>query len=204
MDWPWKENPEHFKKYLPKAIKRYVFNVFCTLVYNNIIGLVRPVSFDAAEKPTFTVFVTHFMLCLVLEDFCTYWHHRFLHHPYLYSKIHKEHHEFYNVIHVTAISAHWFEYLFVNYIPLYMGLFVMGQRIHLMTVTAFVWYRVLKTHDNHCGYEFPYTVFNFVPFATDSLFHNLHHLKNTGNYGSFLNIWDTIFGTEDVSSKEVL
>ena len=196
-DWPWKENPKHFRKYLPKGLKSYAINIVTAAVYNQLLGLFRQPSLPADDIPTFFVFILHFFFCLLLEDFLFYWGHRMLHHPYLYARVHKQHHEFYNVIHIAAINAHWFEFLKGNYIPLMAGLLVLGKKIHMVTVISFVVYRTLKTHDNHSGYEFPIDLFKFVPFATHSGYHNYHHFKNIGNYGSFLIVWDTIFRTNN-------
>ena len=34
-----------------------------------------------------------------------------------------------------------------------------------------------------------------MPFQSEAEFHDYHHSKNDGNYGTFFPFWDTIFGT---------
>ena len=35
------------------------------------------------------------------------------------------------------------------------------------------------------------------------MYHNYHHLKNTGNFGSMFVIWDSIFGTNSYYYKDL-
>ena len=195
IDWPWIENPEHFKKHFPKAVKSYLINITSAVAYNQLIGLIRTPSLDPINKPTFPGFMWQFVVCILLEDFFFYWSHRLLHHPLLYARVHKQHHECYNIIHLSAINAHWIEFLIGNYLPLMAGVLVLGGRLHIITLMFFVVYRTQKTHDAHSGYDFPAVLFNLAPCSTSSAYHNYHHLKNMGNYGSSFTIWDTIFRT---------
>lgn len=67
--------------------------------------------------------------------------------------------------------------------------------MHAITLTTFLTFRLIETNDGHSGYEFPISMFKMVPFMSEPSYHNYHHLKNIGNYGSFTWIWDTIFQT---------
>jgi methylsterol monooxygenase/4-alpha-methyl-delta7-sterol-4alpha-methyl oxidase len=53
----------------------------------------------------------------------------------------------------------------------------------------------METCDGHCGYEFSWSPFRLLPLSGSSNYHNYHHSKNVGNYGSFFTLWDTICGT---------
>ena len=55
--------------------------------------------------------------------------------------------------------------------------------------------RRIETNDDHCGYEFPWSIYRVMPFGTDATYHNFHHTKNLGNYSSFMTVWDTVFNS---------
>jgi len=55
--------------------------------------------------------------------------------------------------------------------------------------------RMSKSGDAHCGYDFPWSPFQYIPFGTDEVFHDFHHTNNIGNYASFFTIWDSMMGT---------
>jgi len=70
-----------------------------------------------------------------------------------------------------------------------------------------IFIRIIKTTEAHSGYEFSWSPLNKLPFFNSADFHNFHHLKFKGNFGSFLTIWDTICGTlnkeyEEFSAKK--
>ena len=41
---------------------------------------------------------------MLTEDFFFYWGHRLMHLPYLYKRIHKQHHEFKNPVSMAAVN----------------------------------------------------------------------------------------------------
>ena len=49
---------------------------------------------------------------------------------------------------------------------------------------------------HHSGYDFPWSMFTLIPFQGSALEHDLHHSKNTGNFGSFFTWWDYACGTQ--------
>ena len=113
----------------------------------------------------------------------------------------------FNVIFLASVYAHPFEYLIGNAIPSLVGLFIMKSRVHCISHLGWVMFRFFETHEVHSGLEFPISPFSVIPFGTGPKYHDYHHLKNQGNYGSFTSIWDTLFGTnqiyrELVSSKD--
>jgi len=55
--------------------------------------------------------------------------------------------------------------------------------------------RLLETYEGHSGYEFPWSMFRFLPFGGQSVYHDFHHSHNSGNYGSFFTYLDILFGT---------
>jgi len=118
-----------------------------------------------------------------------------MHLPFFYSRIHKIHHEDYNVITMSLSHMHPVEFIFEGMIPMMASLMILKHRIHILTVSCWVAYRVFAAVGNHSGYEFPWSMFKVVPFGLDAPDHHWHHSKNDGNYGSFTIIWDVLFGT---------
>jgi sterol desaturase/sphingolipid hydroxylase (fatty acid hydroxylase superfamily) len=64
-------------------------------------------------------------------------------------------------------------------------------------LTAMCWYglRTAESLDGHCGYDFSWSPYRFVPFSGGSAYHDFHHSSNVGNYSSWFCIMDTVFGT---------
>lgn len=195
IDWPWKENPKHFKRILPGAIKAYLINSVSFFFYMLALGIFAQPALSLNKLPSFGKYVYQIFMCILLEDFFFYWGHRLLHHPLLYARVHKKHHEFYNTIHISCIDTHWFEFLASNIIPLFSSIFVLKGQIHMVTFMSFFWIRVSNTHGGHSGYDFPWVGGKEIPGTMDSAYHSFHHLKNVGNYASFFRFWDTLFGT---------
>lgn len=46
------------------------------------------------------------------------------------------------------------------------------------------------------GYEFPWSPYRLLPFASSATSHEWHHSHNVGNFGSFFRWWDAAFGTD--------
>lgn len=62
--------------------------------------------------PDFMTIFWHILVCAFLNDFGFYWTHRLLHVPWLYSRIHKKHHEYHGTIGFAAEYAHFVKILF--------------------------------------------------------------------------------------------
>ena len=111
----------------------------------------------------------------------------------LYQMFHKQHHEYMHPISITSEYAHPVEYAISNHFPSFVGMLILGDRMHIWTIMIWGTLRILETHDGHSGYEFPWSIFHLIPLGTDSTYHIFHHSKNVGNYSSLTTIWDTIF-----------
>ena len=62
--------------------------------------------------------------------------------------------------------------------------------------------RLFQAIDAHSGYEFPFSLHNFIPVWAGADFHDVHHEKFIGNYASSFRWWDAIMDT--VSSPEAI
>jgi Delta7-sterol 5-desaturase len=135
-------------------------------------------------------------LLLVFEDTYFYWMHRLLHHPFLYSRVHRVHH--YSVD-PTPFSTYSFH-------PLEAAILFFGQMLTLSIVpisnlAVGIW--ALLTLFNsvviHLGYEiYPqwFTEFWLTKWKTPSTHHNMHHEKVRGNYALIFTWWDKLMNTE--------
>jgi sterol desaturase/sphingolipid hydroxylase (fatty acid hydroxylase superfamily) len=79
--------------------------------------------------------------------------------------------------------------------PTFACLFVLKNKMHIMTMGGWLLFKTLALVEDHSGIELPFSMFNVLPFASSMSDHYHHHLNNDGNYGSFLKIWDALFGT---------
>ena len=85
--------------------------------------------------------------------------------------------------------------MFVNGNSFMFGTYFLAENLHITTLMLWMTIRGLETHDAHCGYEFPWSPFRLIPFGGDASYHDFHHTRNVGNYGTFMTIWDTLFDT---------
>ena len=192
--WPWEKNKKLFKKKLKKTIALITLNILIGLITTTILNHLTKISIS--KMPTFQIHLTNYFLCGITTSFFFYWSHRFLHLPFIYKKIHKIHHEHSNTIVFAATYAHPIELIFGNIMPKYMICFILGRYLHISTFYCYFFTSVVRTNEEHSGYEFPVSFTNWNPFDGDSSFHNFHHFKNVGNYGAYLIIWDRIFRTD--------
>ena len=96
--WPWKgEDKEHWNNLKKRTAVVYAFNMFVLspLAYAVSYLLDQPLYNDVSLEgiPSAPQMVTQILFCMMLEDFLFHMGHRTLHHPNLYSHIHKIHHE---------------------------------------------------------------------------------------------------------------
>ena len=155
-----------------------------------------PFKTSLEEWPTGGVMLGQFMLFMLVEDVGFYWSHYVLHTSYFYW-VHKQHHEYYNTICLTATYAHPLEVLFSNVLPTYMGYRMLSlyMPVHVIIITIWMLFRMLETCDNHCGYEWSWGQLSFFPWKLGSEYHNFHHSHNVGNFGSMFEIWDYMMGS---------
>mmetsp|Transcript_2137 Transcript_2137/g.5004 ORF Transcript_2137/g.5004 Transcript_2137/m.5004 type:complete len:273 (+) Transcript_2137:123-941(+) len=133
-------------------------------------------------------FVFSIFLFIAFSDSLIYWIHRGLHHPSVYSYVHKPHHQF---IETTPYSSHAFHPVdgFLQGLPyqLFVLIFPIHNWLHLC-LFLFVNIWTVNIHDR-------LTMVSFFGLVNGAGHHNIHHLKNTSNYGQYLTLWDRLCGT---------
>ncbi|KAG0220005.1 c-5 sterol desaturase [Mortierella sp. NVP41] len=131
-----------------------------------------------------------FVSCLAFlffTDFGIYWVHRFLHHPFVYKRLHKPHHKW---IIPTPYSSHAFHFLdgYLQSMPYHIFVFLvpMQKYIYLGMFGAVNMWSVL-IHDGE--YKLDSSVVN------SAAHHAVHHLYFNYNYGQYFTLWDRIGGS---------
>ena len=67
---------------------------------------------------------------------------------------------------------------------------------HLVTGCSWIALRLLLTTELHCGYLFPWSLENLVPWLYGGpAHHDRHHEKTQCNFASSLVFWDWLLGT---------
>jgi sterol desaturase/sphingolipid hydroxylase (fatty acid hydroxylase superfamily) len=168
------------------------------------------ISTDNNDIPTLYGFIAQFIVLNLFEDFIFYWVHRSLHYPYLYKNIHVKHHKFDtmpgNTFSLNGEYANYLENIFNDILPIFISIFVFGfyKPTHLRLFWTWIVFRQIRTCDTHSGYDFPYNPLKLIYFIYGGArIHSVHHSLSGRKYNfGGLRIWDQIFGTEYVPSKE--
>lgn len=198
--WPWKD---------PKStmnVRSLILRSIATTLFNNL-AFALPMSFGnhwLAQMRGYTASASAFpspwevfwQLCvfMVLEDTVFFWSHYTLHKSkWLYKHIHKQHHEWYQVLGFASEFAHPVEFILGNALPFAVGPVLLGA--HNFTTLMWTIWRITETNLAHSNYELPWMPYALIPFTGGATAHEEHHSINTGNYSTFFNWWDVMMGT---------
>ncbi|KLU89389.1 C-5 sterol desaturase [Magnaporthiopsis poae ATCC 64411] len=126
-------------------------------------------------------------LFLIFTDFCIYWIHRGLHHPYVYKWLHKPHHKW---IMPTPFASHAFHPLdgYAQGFPYHVFVFIFPlQKMAYVALFVFVNFWTILIHDGE------YYADNAV--INGAACHAVHHFAFNYNYGQYTTLWDRIGGS---------
>lgn len=136
------------------------------------------------------------LLVLIVTETMIYWIHRGLHLPWLYARLHRQHHAFRrptpwvsNAFHpldsfAQALPYHLCAFLFPLHVGVYLGMFMF----------VMVW--TVLIHDR--------TTLSRAWAINHTERHTIHHWYNKDNYGQFFTFWDRVCGTcRDVDTRPV-
>eukprot|EP01117_Protostelium_nocturnum_P005688 TRINITY_DN2051_c0_g1_i1.p1 TRINITY_DN2051_c0_g1~~TRINITY_DN2051_c0_g1_i1.p1 ORF type:complete len:295 (-),score=81.05 TRINITY_DN2051_c0_g1_i1:79-963(-) len=148
--------------------------------------------------PTWWKVCAQVLFCAIFEDAYHYWMHRALHWGPLYKNIHKIHHEFSAPFGLTAEYAHPLETFILGLGtiggPLLLA-YLTGD-VHMITVLAWIGFRLFQTIEAHSGYEFPISLKTIIPFWSGSDHHDFHHQAFLNCYSTSFRWWDHFLGTD--------
>jgi len=145
--------------------------------------------------PSWTTILRDLSIYFLCQEVGFYFSHLLLHRPFLYSRVHKIHHEFRAPTALAAEYAHPVEFVLSNIIPGIIGPVLM--RSHLLTNWLYICTGIALTLTHHSGYAFPWLIGPLSP-----RFHDFHHSHFSSNFGT-LGILDRLFGT-DAKFREFL
>ncbi len=141
------------------------------------------------------------LLVLLLHETYYYWVHRWMHHPKVFRRVHKVHHDSLAPTPWTAFSFHPWESLLealilpfiLMIIPLHIT--VLGFYLLLMTLSSVV---------NHLNIEIFSESFRNSRLGSlliNATHHHHHHEEFNTNYGLYFTFWDRWMGTENGKMK---
>ena len=96
---------------------------------------------------------------------------------------------------LSTLHADILENILVNHLSYMIPYFILGPRLHIASANLTGTLILYVSHENHSGYNFPWSLFKLIPFEVDSAYHDFHHSKNVGCYSNHMTIWDSLFDT---------
>lgn len=136
------------------------------------------------------LFIAIIVLLPVWSAFHFYWIHRFLHVPFMYTRVHALHHRNINIGPWSGFSMHPVEHFF--YISsMCIHWIIPSSPIH---VAFHVMYLAPGAAMTHTGYE-SLLIKNKRQLELGTFYHTLHHRYYECNYGNQEMPWDRWFGT---------
>jgi methylsterol monooxygenase len=135
-----------YKKCIPTVLKNQCFITIPLAILSNSDRLYILPTLPSASTMIWNL--TFFYFCKALAF---YYIHRLVHHPKLYKKVHKKHHEYIAPIAMATIYSTATEHLIANTIPTVVGPIILGLfgRTHMVTVWLFYNILTINTAINH-------------------------------------------------------
>lgn len=196
--WPWESDPAEWNRMFWRSLKFNFFNLFISLPIMNAPFIIMDYQIPNPEDyniPTGLTFLLQILFCCLMEDVLFYFGHAFLHTPYMYKTFHKYHHEQKQTTSLACIHGHPIEFIIANVVPELAGAILLGKRMHISTQYGFAVIRMINSFDEHCGYNFSWSMERMLPLHLHQDEHFYHHSENLGSYGSFFEIWDYVLGS---------
>jgi len=193
-----KPSSELLKKTLVKAFARKFFIIPLSSYFGyNVFRWFGMQSFTDPLPKVSRIF-TGFFVSNVFYDLGFYWAHRALHHPTLYGRFHKKHHNYVGTISIGADYASELENVCATVCPIAAGCVFFGCHGSVLIYYVWVVTRAFNAYESHSGFCFYGTLLHKIGLthSEDAAWHDFHHTKNHGNFGPSP-FTDYLFGTMD-------
>lgn len=184
------------------ALTTCIFAVVGLIIYGMYQLGITTIYLKLSEYGTGYV-VLSVILLIFIHDSWFYWMHRLMHHPKVFTKIHRVHHLSRNPTPWAALSFHPLEALIeIGFLPVA----VLWIPLHPSTIFIFSIWALLFNVVGHLGFEIlprgsiRHPLFRWFNTPTH---HNLHHQKGSCNYGLYFNLWDTLMNTNHPNYHEI-
>lgn len=136
------------------------------------------------------------LIILLLHETYYYWVHRWMHHPKVFRRVHKVHHDSLTPTPWTAFSFHPWEGLIealvlpaiLIFLPV--NIYVLGFYLVFMTLSSVI---------NHLDIEIYPESFQKSRLGKEFIgatHHHYHHSEFNTNFGLYFTFWDRLMGTE--------
>lgn len=182
---------------------------FNAIVIGSQIAALTPHEYLIAQgKQDFSLatFLFKFGILRVIVDAGFWFVHRALHHPVLYSKLHRKHHEHARPSLATNFHSDPIDFYIEAFVPLIVGLISLerlGLKPARFELALMLNYQAWHAMGSHCGKPLPVMTW-FPPLAPlyqlvvgtehGARHHDVHHARLNCNYGSA--VWtDILMGT---------
>lgn len=213
-EWPWSDRNEQtriaFWTQTKRTFKLASFNLFILLPimsYGKIMILsklgFKGLSFETDDEswPSPLKTLMDSIILTLIHDFGFYATHRISHEYRFLYKYHKVHHEYKMNNALAAQHLHPVDFIFTIAGPALLALAM--HKCHSMTQFQWSLWTLFSNLDDHVGYSFPWSPIRWFPCSTFTDEHEFHHLKNTGCFGSKIDIFNRLLGGHEHYHKWV-
>ena len=131
-----------------------------------------------------------------------YWTHRLMHHPRLFDRFHRLHHESHSP---SPWAAYAFAPLEAVIQAMFLTILIFVLPLHVTVIYLFMLHMIVRNVVGHSGFElFPRGMPGHAVFGvlTTNTHHDLHHSSRGSNYGLYFTWWDRLAGTEHPNYRE--
>tara|TARA_R110001599_G_scaffold348704_1_gene576199 strand:+ start:919 stop:1623 length:705 start_codon:yes stop_codon:yes gene_type:complete len=172
----------HFKNIRPIESLHEVLSVLIVNMFWSFVAVIL-LYLSPLRAMTDSYLLTKFILTYILTDVWFFHVHVFLHHPQIYNKLHKFHHNFRQPYALTALYCSPYECVVGNVFSAGLGCVI----FQISAPYIYIWFFLVALNAlfSHSGIHFP-------PFMDGS--HDLHHEKFMYNY-SLSTYLDSLYGT---------
>ena len=179
----------------------YIMNVFAQvpMLYFGYLILCPDFTPGDAPLPHWSWIFTKFSLAILFNEIGLYSFHRWEHHnSWAYINLHKKHHLF---IGTNALGT---EYTTFTEKLLTVAAMRYFFDAHMLLYFVWIGWRMWEATEIHSGYVFEGTFLSKIGLlcSDGALFHDDHHVVNSGNYGTHWLRFDGMFGTCDAFFRD--